>query len=234
MTTLSNLKNIFDAQYNRQCRGRQITPEIIGNGEFKLWYDIVTDRLYRDLNITDLSTTISLTPATVFTEYALPSTFGGLRGYELAFSNNSSVINSLDIVTLDKIPQLGSLAVGIPNKMAIYSKSTGLYYVALYPLVGNSGSLRITYKRLTEIANGSGTSTSLAGNVELPIVYQHLLLTGILAQVFPDLEGKFEVMVQRAIYDRPNPNKGGMSYNFGGLEDEDIDNGYSKNFNGEF
>ena len=240
MTTLNDVKTIFDAQYNRQCRMRNITPEVIGAGEFKLWYEIISDRLFRDLNITDLSTTISLTPVTVFTEYALPSTFGGLRGYELSFSNSSSVINNLDIVEIGNIPRLGSLAQGIPNKMSIYTKSDGLFYVTLYPLVANSGSLRIMYKRLTEIGNavstggvGTGTATSLTGTVELPIVYQHLLLYGILAQVFPDLEGKFEAMVARAIYDRPNPNKGGLSYNLGGLDDEDIDNGFSKNFNGE-
>lgn len=233
MTTLAELKGLFDAQYNRQCRQRGLQPELIGAGEFKLWYDIITDRIYRDLNIEELTTTISLTPVTVFTEYALPATFGGLRGYELAFSNSSTSMNNLDIVPIGKIPRLGTLATGIPNRMAIYAKSDGLYYVTLYPLVANSGSLRITFKRATEIANSSGTGASLVSSVEVPRPYHNLLLQGLLAQIFPDMIGQFELSMQRAIYDRPIPSKDEITYNLGGLEDEDIDNGFSKNFNGE-
>lgn len=233
MTTLAELKGLFDSQYNRQCRQRQIPPELIGAGEFKLWYDIVTDRIYNDLNIEDASTTIALTPVTVFTEYALPTAYAGLRGYEIAFSNSARSLNNLDIVPIGQIPRGGSLATGIPNKMAIYAKSDGKYYVSLYPLVANSGTLYITYKRNAEIANSSGTGTSLTGAIELPRTYHHLLLKGLLAQVFPDLETAFILALNKAIYDRPIPSKSNFTYNLGGLEDDDIDNGFSKNFNGE-
>lgn len=233
MTTLAELKGLFDSQYNRQCRQRGLQPEVIGAGEFKLWYDLVADRIYRDLNIEELSTTINLTPVTVFTEYVLPATFGGLRGYQLAFSNSSTAINKLDIVPIGQIPRLGSLATGIPNRMSIYAKSDGKYYVTLYPLVANTGNLFITFKRATEITNSSGTGSSLADAVELPRTYHSLLLQGLLAQIFPDMIGQFELSLQRAIYDRPIPSKDEITYNLGGLEDEDIDNGFSKNFNGE-
>jgi len=234
MTTIADLKQMFDAQYNRQCRMRGMQPEIIGDGEFYLFYNIVIDQLYRDLNIEEITTTISLTPVTVFTEYVLPASYGMLRGYELTFSNDATSMNNLDIVPIGQIPRLGNLVQGVPTKMAIYAKSDGKYYVSLYPLAGNSGTLRITYKRIAEIADiDNGTSTTITGDIELPRVYHHLLLKGVLAQVFPDLQAEFQFAVRQAIYDRPDPSKGGFTYNLGGLDDEDIDNGYSKNFNGE-
>lgn len=232
MTTVEQLKGLFDAQYNRECRRRGVQPEFITNGEFSLWYYIVTNRIFEELNVQELTTYITLTPVTVFTEYEIGSGFGGLRGYELAFSDGSTPITKLDIVEYAQIPKLGQLAVGIPNKMSIYAKADGKYYVALYPLVGNAGELAITYKRVIEIPNGAGTSADLDYDVEMPRVWHPLLLRGLMAQAFPDLEDRFEILLRDSVNKRPNPSKDEITYNLGGFEDEDIDNGYSKNFNG--
>lgn len=232
MTTVKHLKGLFDAQYNRECRRRNITPDIITNGEFLLWYDLVSNRIYEELNVQELTISISLSPVTTFTEYEIGAGFGGLRGYELTFSNNSASMNKLDIVEYANIPKLGQLAVGIPNKMSIYAKADGKYYVTLYPLVGNSGTLSITYKRVVELANGAGAGADIDYAIEMPRVWHPLLLRGLMAQAFPDMEDRFEILLRDSVNKRPNPSKDEITYNLGGFEDEDIDNGYSKNFNG--
>lgn len=233
MTTVEQLKGLFDAQYNRECRRRGVTPEFITNGEFSMWYYIVANRIYEETNLANTTTYINLTPVTVFTEYEIGAGFGGLAGYELAFSDSAVSNNKLEIVDESAIPHLGNLEVGIPRKMAIYAKADGSYYVTLYPLVSNTGQLKITYKRVIEIPNGSGTNTDLDFDVDLPRVWHPLLLRGLMAQAFPDLEDKFEAWLRTSIHKRPNPKNDSMHYNFGGLDDEEIDNGFSKNFNGE-
>ena len=233
MTTLQNVKDIIMFRYARETKMRQLPEMGLGDGEFTVYYEMVSEEIYKALNINDLSTDISLTPVTVFTEYALPASYGGLKSHQLVMSGSSSNRIGLEIISMEQMPTVGNLVSGQPNRMAIYAKSDGLYYVYLYPLVSVAGTLTIRYKRSMEITDGAGSGADLTKSVEVPRVYQSLLLDGILAQLIPDLEAKYMMKLAQAVQDRPIPNKGEIEYNFGGLEDDDIDNGFSKNFNGE-
>lgn len=235
MTNLSNVKALTDAMYNRECRNRGIPPTKIGNGEFILWYELVVERIVRELNIQELSTSIVLTPVTVYTDYVLPTSFGGLLGYEFLISGSSNSTKSgLEIVPMALMPTLGNLISGTPNRMAIFPKADARFYVYLYPLTSVSGTLKINYKRSMEITDQTlGAGGSLAGAVEIARPYQHLIIRGIMAEIFPDKMPEYMMLLSQARYDRAVPNNGEIFYNLGGLEDDDIDNGYSKNFNGD-
>lgn len=236
MTTLQDLKGVIDWRYMREAKRRGEEYIELGKGEFKVMYDTIVDQIYRRLSIEDLSTSISITPTTVFTEYLLPSSFGGYRSHEFLLTGNNSVsARGLEICSLDELPTIGNLVSGTPNKLAIYAKADGQYYAYLYPLSGFSGTLKIRYKRAVGIDAGLGAGVDLTDiDFEVPRIFHSLVIDGIMSQIYPDMLPFFEQRLDQAIYDRPSMAKGEISYNLGGLEDDDRDNGFSKNFNGEY
>ena len=132
MTTLQHLRDIVYFKYMVESRRRK-EPEIAwGDGEFKVMYDIVKDEIFKELNIAELTTDISLSIVTVYTDYALPSTFGGLISREIVFTGNSAY--DIELKNMAEMPTKGSLVSGTPNRMAIFVKNDGLHYVYLYPL----------------------------------------------------------------------------------------------------
>lgn len=236
--TLKDLKGLIDWRYMREAKRRKEEYVELGRGEFKVMYETVVDELYRKLSIEDLSVTISITPVTVFTEYALPSSYGGYRSHEFLITSGGQSARGLEIVSMDTIPTLGNLISGTPNKMAIYQKSDGQYYVYLYPLSSFSGSLKIRFKRIQEISEGASAIGGIPIDLSdidftVPRTYQALVMDGIMAQIYPDMLPWYEQRLEQAIYERPTPNKGEVAYNFGGLNDDEVDNGFSKNFNGD-
>jgi len=231
--TLADMKGIIDWRYMREAKRRKEEYTELGRGEFKVMYDMVVAEVYKRLSIEDLSTDISITPTTVFTEYALPASYGGYRSHEFLITSGGQSARGLEITDINEMPTIGNLISGTPNKLAIYAKSDGLYYAYLYPLSGFTGTLKIKYKRVQEINAGAGAGVDLTDDVEVPRIYQSLVMDGIMAQIYPDMLNYYEAKLDQAIYDRPNPTKGQIAYNFGGLNDDDIDNGFSKNFNGE-
>lgn len=231
--TLADMKGIIDWRYMREAKRRKEEYTELGRGEFKVMYDMVVTEIYKRLSIEDLSTSISITPVTVFTEYALPASFGGYRSHEFLITSGGQSARGLEITDINEMPTIGNLISGTPNKLAIYAKSDGLYYAYIYPLSGFTGTLKIRYKRAQDINAGAGAGMDLTGDVDVPRVYQSLVMDGIMAQIYPDMLNYYEAKLDQAIYDRPNPTKGQIAYNFGGLNDDEIDNGFSKNFNGE-
>lgn len=232
--TLADLKGLIDWRYMREAKRRKEEYVELGKGEFKVMYDTVVDEIYRKLSIQDLSTTISITPVTVFTEYALPASYGGYRSHEFLITSGGQSARGLEITSINDMPTIGNLISGTPNRLAIYPKSDGLYYVYLYPLSGFSGSLKINYKRVQGIGVPPNRSVDLADiGFEVPVTYQSLVMDGIMAQIYPDMFAMYQAKLDQAIYERPTPNKGEIAYNFGGLNDEEVDNGFSKNFNGD-
>ncbi len=231
MTTLQQLRDIVYFKYIRETK-RRGEPEIVfGDGEFKVMYDLIKDEIFKELNISELTQDITLTPVTVYTDYALPAAYGGLVGREIVFTGNSAY--QIELKNINEMPTEGNLTSGTPNRMAIFVKNDGLHYVYLYPLAGFSGTLTIRYKVISEISAGGGAAQSLSGNIAVPFIYQFLLIDGIMAQLFPDMSELYYQKLQNAVYYRAVPTKGIVEYSFGGLSDEDFDNGFSKNFNGE-
>ena len=233
MTNEQNLRDIVYFLYQRQCRVRNI-PEIeIGNGEFKIYFDMAWERIARELNVTRLFTTLTLIPVTVYTEYALPATYGGYISHELTLTGANSVGSKLSLQHFEEMPTSGDLVSGTPNRFAIYTKNDGLSYVYLYPLTGFNGELKVWFKYQPEISDGAGAGATLATiNFEVPRDLQRLLINGILAELFPDMQPKWEMDLENAKYSRTIPTKGEISYNLGGLDDDDPDHGYSKNWEG--
>ena len=232
MTTLQHLRDIVYFKYMVESRRRK-EPEIAwGDGEFKVMYDIVKDEIFKELNIAELTTDISLSIVTVYTDYALPATFSGLISREIVFTGNSAY--DIELKNMAEMPTNGSLVSGTPNRMAIFVKNDGLHYVYLYPLAGFSGTLTIRYKVLSEISGGGGAGQVLSGNIAVPLQYQILLIDGIMAQLFPDMSQLYYEKLEKAIYYRAVPTKGVVEYSFGGLSEEDFDDGRSKNWRGEY
>ena len=237
MTSEQGLRDIVYFLYLRQCRVRNI-PEIkIGNGEFQVYHQMAWERIARELNVSRLSTTLTLTPVTVYTEYVLPASYGGYISHELTLTGSNTVGSKLDLMHFEEMPTAGNLVSGTPNRFAIYIKDDGLSYVYLYPLTGFAGEFKLWYKNQPEIANGAGAGATLgtgigANTFDVPRDLQRLLINGILAELFPDLMQKWEIDLDNARYLRTTPTKGEISYNLGGLDDDDPDHGYSKNFEG--
>ena len=233
MTTLQQLKDIIYFKYMKECNNRKIPEMEIGDGEFKIYYDIVKDELFKELNIAVAKQEITITAVTSYTEYALDSVYGGLVSHELVLTGSDNIGNGLEIKNYEEMPISGNLTSGTPNRIAIYAKSDGLHYVYLYPLSGYAGTLTIIYKLLSEIEAGAGASADLTKSIAIPLQYQYLLIQGIMAQLFGDLYQVYYANLENAKYYRAVPTKGQIYYSFGGLNDDDIDNGYSKNWNGE-
>ena len=233
MTTLTDLKGIVDFRYIRQAAARKIPETLIGNGEFKVYFDAVKEEIIRELNVSRLSTKIDLTPVTVYTEYALPTTYGGYINHEITFSGVSTKSTGLQLKSYEELPTAGDLTAGTPHNLAIFTKETGLSYVYLYPLVAYTGSLTVHYRYASPISAGGGSNQSMAGTIDLPTNLHQLLIEGILAQIFPDLAPIYYTKLDNMRAYRLIPAKGSISYSFGGLDDDDFDNGFSKNFNGE-
>ena len=229
--TYQQIRDITYWRYMRECKRLKIEQQGLEDGEFKVYADTVMDEMYRKLNIGDPYVDISITPVSVYTEYALPAGYGGLKGHEITF--NSTHIDNLALKPIANQPTSGDLTAGTPNSMSIFLKSDGLYYVYLYPLSAFTGTLRIYYKQINLINAGAGTGADLTEDLPLPSAYYGLLIEGILAQLLPDRISYYYQLLNQAIEDRPIPTVGNIAYNFGGLEDEDYDNGFSKNFNGD-
>ena len=87
---------------------------------------------------------------------------------------------------------------------------------------------------MSEISGGGGAGQVLSGNIAVPFQYQILLIDGIMAQLFPDMSQLYYEKLEKAIYYRAVPTKGVVEYSFGGLSEEDFDDGRSKNWRGEY
>jgi hypothetical protein len=216
----------------REAKRLGIPEDDIGNGEFQVYYEMIREEMMRKLNLSEATTDISVTPVTVYTEYALPAGFGALRGHEIVFGTGTNSY-PLKLRSINELPTVGNLTSGTPHSFAIFNKNDGLYYLYLYPLSGFTGTLRIRYKVADAISAGSGAGTDLTKTVPIGQMYIHLLIHGVIGQLIPDLDGVYQTKLQDAIYDRPAPTNGEVDYNFGGLDGEDFDNGFSKNFNGD-
>ena len=233
MTSEQGLRDIVYFLYLRQCRLRKISEITIGNGEFKVYFDLVWERIARELSVTRLSTTLSLTPVTVYTEYALPASYGGYISHELTLTGANAVGSKLDLQHFEEMPTAGNLVSGTPDRFAIYTKDDGLSYAYLYPLTGFAGEFKLWFKYQPAINNPLGAGATLGTvNFEVPRDLQRLLINGILAELFIDLMPKWEFDLEQAKYHRTIPTKGEVSYNFGGLDDDEPDHGYSKNWEG--
>lgn len=218
MTTIQAVYDAVRLRYMRETTARQIPQTEIGDGEFKLMYDIVQHELFRKLNISDAQADIAITPVSEFTEYALPSTYGGLRSYQLSFNNSST---SLELKDRTELPLSGNLAQGTPNRIAIYAKGDGLHYVYLYPLSGFTGTLTVRYKLLSDINDGGGANEALTVSTVLPVQYKHLLLHGIMGELIPEMKAQYYEYLQDAIGDRAVPVKATTNYNLGFDEEGD-------------
>ena len=231
MTTVKDLRDIVYFKYMVEKKRRKEPETKIGDGEFNVYYNIVKQEIFQRLSIGYITQTIALTPVTVFTEYALTNTFGGLENYQMTLDDNAS---DLELKNIAELPTTGGLTSGTPNKIAIYAKNDGLHYVYLYPLVSTAGSLAIRYKVTTEISAAFGRGYDLSTlNIEVPLQYQPLLIDGIMGQLFPDMQEIYYQKLKRAEYYRATPVKASLTYDMGGLDGEPFDNGFSKNFNGE-
>jgi hypothetical protein len=216
MTTIQEVYNAVKLRYMRECNTRKVPQTEISNGEFKLMYDIIQHEIFRKLNITDADIDIAITPVSVFTEYALPSNFGSLRSYECVFSNTKV---DLELKDRTEMPTGGSLAQGTPNRISIYPKSDGLHYVYLYPVSGFTGTLTVRYKLLTDINDGGGANEDLSKSTVLPIQYKHLLLHGIMGELFSDMKPAYYAYIDDANGDRAVPVKPTTNYQLGFDED---------------
>lgn len=218
MTTIQEVYNAVTFRYMRETAARKMPQTEIQNGEFKLMYDIVVQEIFRKLNISDITTEIAITPVTVLTEYALPSSYGGLRSYECTF--NDTKVN-LELVDINELPTAGDLTQGTPTKIAIYVKSDGLSYVYLSPLSGFTGTLKVRYKYVKEIEDGAGSGLGLTAATEMPRIYEHLLIHGIMGELISDMKEQYYVYLKDAIGDRTTPVKATMNYNLGFDEEGD-------------
>lgn len=216
--TIEELRGLVDFRYMRESERLKKPTFKLDNGEFLLYYNIIASEILNELSISELTTDITISPVTVYTEYALPATYGGLRNAEIIFSGEEAGLARLELTPIEEMPTAGtSLISGTPNRMAIFPKNDGLYYVYLYPLSGFAGTLRIRYKVVHRIDAGSGASASLVGNVLIPLQYINLLMTGILAQLLPELEQKYRFLLSEAAYLNATPSKGSIDYNLGGF-----------------
>lgn len=235
MTTKQHVRDHVYWQYLRECKMRNLKPIHLTDGEFAVYYEYVLHDMFKRLNLYDqASQDISLTPVTVFTEYALDDNYGGFKGAEILYNTDTYSSRPLEIVPMDRMPTQGSLISGQPNRMAIYLKNDGLYYIYLYPLASVAGTLRIRFKFAPTIESGAGSGADLTKACIVPVTFQGLMLDGIMNKLLPNTEwlNTYERGINQALEDRPVPNKGSLDYNLGGLEDDEIDLGYSKNWLG--
>lgn len=230
--TQSVLRDMVYWKYLRECNARKIDPIELAPREFLSFYEIVLQEIMQELNVYDNTKEISITPVTVFTEYEIGDNFGGLRGYELLLTGGSNAYYP-DFVDISELPTTGSLVSGTPNKFAIYAKSDGLYYTYLYPLPSVAGTFKIRYKMVPSISAPTGVTPNLAAlSISVPSAFVPLLIDGILANLLTDMKQKWKVRLANSRSLRPNLSKGNLSYNLGGLDEDEPDNGYSKNWNG--
>ena len=218
MTTMQEVFNAVKIKNMRECERRKIPEGHIGNGEFYLFYDLVVDEIHRALNIVDITTEIAVTPVTVFTEYALPSTYGAFRSARLIFSDTQT---DLVLVDINEIPYAGTPAQGTPTRLAIYTKIDGLSYATLSPVSGFTGTLHVRHKYITPIRAGNEAGADLSPSITIPKQYTHLLLHGIMAQLFPDMEQKYYTLLGDASKDRSTPVKATTNYQLGFDEEGD-------------
>jgi hypothetical protein len=212
MTTLQEVFNALKIKQMAECTRRKIEEPEIGDGEFLLYYDLVIDEIHRELNIVDVTTEIAVTPVTVFTEYALPVTYGAFRSAKLIFSETET---ELELVDFNEIPFAGTPAQGTPTKIAIYQKTDGLSYATLSPVSGFTGTLHIRHKYITPINAGGGASPTMTTALSIPNQYKALLLHGLMGQLFPDMEQKFYAFLEKAKGDRSTPVKATTNYELG-------------------
>lgn len=231
--TLKSFRDIVIVKYMAECRRRGVPELEIGNGEFKVYYDLVMNEITTALRIQYTTQDITLTAVTVYTEYALNSSFGGLVNYELVVPSGGQP-QFPEFKDISEMPTAGDLTAGSPNSIAIFPKGDGLHYVYLYPLVSVAGTLRIRYKLNFAVSNGATSDYDLtAEDLILPNEYFDLMLTGMMYQLFPDTYPVFKAKLLEAPHYSPTPTKGFISYSLGGYDDDTPDNGFSKNFNGE-
>ena len=216
MTTIQKVYDAVKLRYMRESAVRKVPQTEIGDGEFKLMYDVVQHEIFRKLNITDAETEIAITPVSVFTEYALPATFGGLRSFDLSFNDTQT---QLELKDRTELTTSGNLVQGTPTKIAIYAKADGLHYAYLSPVSGFTGTLTIRYKLLSDINDGGGANEDLSVATILPVQYKHLLLHGIMAELFSDMKQIYYGYLQDAVGDRAVPVKAVTNYQLGFDED---------------
>lgn len=221
MTTLDQLRNAFEIQYRQQCKLRGIKEDTVQDNTFRLFYELVYNELSIELAIIDSYADVNITPVSVYTEYALPASYGGLRGIEL-FASDGAVINSdLETKSIHELPTLGTLCQGTPESFAIFkSTSNQTWLLYLYPLANFTGSARIRFKYVPLI---SATASLDIGtiNIVIPDIYVMIMLDGIMAQFFPDMRGIFESKINRARLYRANPVKSNFEYELGGYQEDE-------------
>lgn len=220
MTTLDQLRNVWELQYKIQCELRGKKEQTIQDNTFRVMYDLAYNELAIELNILDSYIDVPLTPVTAYTVYSLGANFGGLRGYELVSNDDSVIRDYLELKNIDELPTTGSLRTGMPDSYAIFKGTTNQnWYLYLYPLVNFTGSIRIRYKYIPLVAT-TGILDIGTLSVVIPDIYVNILLDGIMAQVFPDMRGVFLEKINRAILYRANPVKSNFEYELGGFSDE--------------
>lgn len=230
--TVKQLRDIVITKYMAESRRRR-EPELeIGNGEFKVYYDLTMNDILNEIRMFRITQDISLTPVTVYTEYALANSFSGLINYEMVIPSGGNT-QYPEYKDISEMPTAGDLTAGSPNSIAIFPKGDGLHYVYLYPLVSVAGTLRVRYYTNHLINNGETSDADLTDTIPVPNEYMNLLITGLMAQLFPDMYPLFIAKIQDAKFLSPTPTKGNINYSLGGFEDDTPDNGHSKNFNGE-
>ena len=217
--TIKELKGLVDFRYMRESAKLGKTVLKLDSGEFLMYFDLIWSEMLNEIGVLESTTDIVITSVDVYTDYALPTSYGGLRQYEIIFTDEISGLARLKLVEISEVPTLGdNLTSGTPNKIAIFPKNDGLYYVYLYPLSGFAGTLRIRYKLISDVLAGvgAGDGTDMDKTIAIPQQYKGTLIMGCLSMLLPEFDGRYREMLANAIYLNAQPTKGHTEYNLGG------------------
>jgi hypothetical protein len=216
--TLAELKGLVDFRYMRESAKLDKDTLKFDSGEFVLYYNTIMQEIFSELNISETTQDIAITPVTVYTTYALSSTYGQLRNFELVYTGEEAGISRLTLTPMEEMPTVGdNLVSGTPNRLAIFSSNDGLSYVYLYPLSGFTGTLRLRYKINSDISAGVGAGGDLTASVPLPVQYKNLLISGILSMLLPEFVQEYRFKLSNAPYLDSTPSKGSIDYSLGGF-----------------
>ena len=216
--TLQELKGLIDYRYTRESAKLGQEQKRVEAGEFTLFYEIVLQEILEELSLNESTQEIAISAVTVFTEYALNGGYSALRNYQLIFTGEDATSPMLELTPMDEMPTAGVLVAGTPNRISIYPKDDGLYYVYLHPLSAYAGTLTIRYKTITAITAGGGNDASLTGSVPLNTKYNNLIQLGILSMLMPEFQAEYMARLDhfKGGHDA-TPTKGNIDYSLGGF-----------------
>lgn len=189
--TLSEISDSFKLQYKFESVKRNIPYVELAEKHIALYISEAQQDLASRLKIIETYSDITLSTGTY--EYSLPANFGSL----IRIEDLSGV--HLEIVSINDIASLGTIAVGTPSRASVYYNGTA-YKLRVDTAPAGSEALRVWYNADTFIYSASGGQAqswgafdgmNYSGNLKIPARYEKAVILYLLQKAMSPLDNNY-------------------------------------------